>query len=211
MKSLVNSVNVGPYNIDIHQHPGIACSGGADSAILLYILMKYSTNPIRVYSLASKEKFRSAARVSHDVISKCMDLTGRSDVYHYVLYTDKQNNQLLFDQPQKDLAARKINILYTGLTLIPSSDVLATFNNSVDDFVKTERDPSTVHQLYNGPYYSPFANINKQQIKELYDMLEVTEELFPITRSCESLTQSTGHCGECWWCEERRWAFGRLE
>jgi len=173
--------------------------------------MKYSTDSIRVYSLASKEKFRSVARVSHNVISKCMDLTGHSDLHHHILYTDRQNNQLLFSQPQNDLAARKISMLYTGLTLIPSADVLATFNNTVDDFVKTERNPNTVHQLYNGPYYSPFANINKQQIKELYDMLEVTDQLFPLTRSCESLAQSAGHCGECWWCEERRWAFGRLE
>jgi 7-cyano-7-deazaguanine synthase in queuosine biosynthesis len=36
-------------------------------------------------------------------------------------------------------------------------------------------------------------------------------KIFPITRSCESWTNDfSKHCGECWWCKEREWGFGRL-
>jgi len=42
------------------------------------------------------------------------------------------------------------------------------------------------------------------------------ETLFPVTRSCEWNEHVVGedpgmeHCGNCWWCHERKWAFGRL-
>ena len=211
MKSYIETINIGEYSFDLHKNPGVVCSGGADSSILLYILMKFSKSPINIYSLASKEKFRSVARTSHMVISKCMDLTSRSDVNHHILYTDVQNNQLLFSKPNFDLKNNVIDIVYTGITLIPPLDICNTFINPVSYSIVKERDPSKVHTLYLGPYYRPFINMNKRQIKKLYDTLDVTEKLFPITRSCESYTQDNGHCGNgCWWCEERFWGFGRL-
>jgi 7-cyano-7-deazaguanine synthase in queuosine biosynthesis len=45
----------------------------------------------------------------------------------------------------------------------------------------------------------------------LYRELAVEQELFPFTRSCETDAHTTGHCGHCWWCKERLWAFGYLE
>ena len=46
----------------------------------------------------------------------------------------------------------------------------------------------------------------------------IVDELFPLTRSCESEEKGQQmldggpeeHCGKCWWCLERQWAFGRL-
>ena len=36
--------------------------------------------------------------------------------------------------------------------------------------------------------------------------------LFPVTRSCElkGKLEYYGHCGKCWWCEERQWGFDQL-
>ena len=209
----MNTVNIGPYSVDIHDRAGIVCSGGADSSILLYILMKYSTTPIHVYCLASKEKQRAVAKVTADVISKCMELTGNTIAYHHISYTDVQTKNELHKMPKWDLANKRIDIAYHGLTLMPPFEVVEKFKSPTDESVINLRHPETVKDHYrdNNTYYTPFANMNKQQIKELYDLLGLTDILFPITRSCESLVQSTGHCGECWWCEERQWAFGRLE
>lgn len=207
----MNSVNIGPYKIDIHQNAGIVCSGGADSSLLLYILMKYSTTPVHVYTLASKEKFRATSKVSADVIAKCMDLTGKSEVYHHVYYTDRQTFQTLFSVPNKEILDKKVSIVYTGITQTPPLAVMDQFKEKMQPDVQEERDPSIQQELYYGSYYRPFINFNKKNISQLYDALMIKNHLFPVTRSCESLTQSTGHCGECWWCEERQWAFGRLE
>ena len=54
----------------------------------------------------------------------------------------------------------------------------------------------------------------------MYKEANLLDELYPITRSCEYDPTSNyfkniknpgiGHCGKCWWCEERKWAFGTL-
>lgn len=61
---------------------------------------------------------------------------------------------------------------------------------------------------------SPFWKLNKRMIAKLYEYYGVTDDLFPLTFSCEGdrYTNSfyTFHCGKCWWCKERKWGFGRL-
>jgi len=207
----MNTVNIGPYSINIHDNAGINCSGGADSGILLYILMKYSTSPLNIYSLASKEKLRSVSHSSANVIAKCMDLTNTPVVFHHISYVDSQNTETLYQQPKEAVASGKIKILYSGLTQLPPEDVYLGFKDKLNDFIINWRTGKRDLYIENGKVYRPLANYNKQDIKNLYDILGLTDTLFPLTRSCESLTQSTGHCGECWWCEERQWAFGRLE
>lgn len=56
----------------------------------------------------------------------------------------------------------------------------------------------------------PYYNMDKKGIAKMYEDEGLMDTLFPCTRSCESDTQMTGHCGQCWWCEERMWAFGKL-
>jgi len=39
------------------------------------------------------------------------------------------------------------------------------------------------------------------------------DSLFPITRTCEENAYDptiVPHCGECVWCQERLWGFGKL-
>ncbi len=59
--------------------------------------------------------------------------------------------------------------------------------------------------------YVPFANLNKKNIAGIYKELGVEKSLFIKTRSCETEDHYPGHCGKCWWCHERLWAFGYLE
>jgi 7-cyano-7-deazaguanine synthase in queuosine biosynthesis len=63
--------------------------------------------------------------------------------------------------------------------------------------------------------FNPIINLNKKGIADLCKKFNLTETLFPITRSCEGLSpietnNYTEHCGECWWCHERKWGFGKL-
>ena len=62
-----------------------------------------------------------------------------------------------------------------------------------------------------GPSTRPLINIDKKGVREHYVTQGVLEELFPLTRSCEThTTDFSEHCGECWFCRERQWGFGRL-
>jgi hypothetical protein len=172
--------------------------------------MKNITKPIHVYSLVSKEKNRVVSHISANVISKCIDMTGKTNVYHHLTYADKQTFPLLRDMAVSDLASKRISIIYTGITSVPPKEVRDTF--TIQSGIDNERDPTIQRPVYNDNkmFHMPFTNLNKQDICELYEILNVKKELYPITRSCESYTLTEGHCGECWWCQERKWGFGYL-
>ena len=84
----------------------------------------------------------------------------------------------------------------------------------------SERDPNVIRDegFDHKHWRQPFTNIDKKAIYELYSIHGIVDELFPLTRSCENEAkgqQMLGggpeeHCGKCWWCLERQWAFGRL-
>lgn len=209
----MQTINIGPCTINIHDRAGVIVSGGADSGILLYVVMKYSSSPVRVYTLASKEKFFSSAQTSSNVIKKCMELTGKNISQHCIIYADQQNNDLIFKNPWQDLKSRDISIAYTGLTKLPPVEIFSSFKDPVSSSIFEERNPDLTYDEYSGnkKIYMPFYNLNKQQIAEIYHYFDVENTLFPLTRSCESPLASTGHCGTCWWCEERQWGFGKLE
>jgi 7-cyano-7-deazaguanine synthase in queuosine biosynthesis len=103
--------------------------------------------------------------------------------------------------------------VYGATTSTPSEEDLKSFKVQTTDYISASRDPNTSKELHSPiGYYRPFFNIDKKQIKNMYDELGLTETLFPITRSCDNPKVKTGHCnGKCWWCEERKWAFGTYE
>jgi 7-cyano-7-deazaguanine synthase in queuosine biosynthesis len=188
---------------------GVSVSGGADSAILLYILMNHTIDPIHIFTAALKTKNNVAPRFALQVIEKCIDLTGNSNVFHHIHFiNDMSRNGNLFNGHNFFLKNNLISRVYTGETLLPPRIEFEKFKNQ-DYFMYNQRDPINKKPIIDGKFYSPFRHIDKKQIKDLYLKYDVLETLFPVTRSCESTTLTEGHCGECLWCEERFWAFNR--
>jgi hypothetical protein len=107
-------------------------------------------------------------------------------------------------------AELNLSIMYTGVTSDPPDSVLGSFVNPTSNYER--RNPNLVRPLYHAgnKWYTPFWNINKLVIADMYRETNTIGSLFSNTRSCEGLKQLSGHCGDCWWCEERLWAFGRL-
>jgi len=63
--------------------------------------------------------------------------------------------------------------------------------------------------------FHPFINHDKRIVKQCYDYYNVTNTLFPLTRSCEAAStaeyyKGEEHCGNCLFCFERQAVFGRL-
>ena len=63
--------------------------------------------------------------------------------------------------------------------------------------------------------FHPLRNKDKRFVKELYDQYNLTNTLFPLTRSCERKAdhhryKGREHCDWCIFCFERKFAFGRL-
>jgi hypothetical protein len=207
----INDVEVDLY--DKHTPIGVSLSGGADSALLAYILMKYSKAPIHFFTLGSKEKNFITTKHSTDVINTCIELTNNLNIVHYVEYVNIQEREYFFKLLIDKVNSSMVKVMYTATTSIPSTTDLENFKNKLKEDIAARRNPSSIKPIHShgNKLYHPFLNINKKDIKKMYNELGILNNLFPKTRSCESLTNFQNHCGKCWWCEERFWAFGCLE
>lgn len=192
---------------------GICVSGGADSALMLYFALKYSTSTIHIFSLANQEKWLRNMHAAINVISKCAELTGNYNFVHHIKYEVSQTKENLFLLPMQYLADNTVSTVYTGVTKNPPFEVMNTF--TLETLENFERDPTIVRPVKQGDWYMPWTNLDKQELCDIYQQYDLLKTLFPMTRSCEWLNHDwhdpgMEHCGKCWWCEERQWGFGRL-
>lgn len=197
-------IQVAGVDIDIHEEGiGISCSGGADSSLLLYILMRHVVSPIHIFTCANKKKKYSNLPVVQSVIQQCIELTGNSNIQHHIHFVEQQTNENFYQFSHFKL----IRVLYTAITKNPPLVVTDTWNQINTEH--EERNPEINRDLYhrNNTFYTPFHRIDKKAIAEMYKELDLLNSLYPLTRSCENEEWSKGHCGECWWCKERFWAF----
>ena len=204
---IMKVVDISGVYINIHDGPiGVSFSGGADSSLLLYILLQHSIGPIHVFTCASEFKNYSSAYTATSVINKCIELTGNNNIFHHIHYVKEQSMDNLFYQNQFD----NITVLYTGITSNPPLEIQHTFTEP--SLENKDRSPLEQRPLYtrNTTVYMPFTNADKQTIAKMYTELGILDSIFPLTRSCENVNLIHGHCGTCWWCQERNWGFGQL-
>lgn len=215
-----HGIEVPIYDTDV----GVSCSGGADSSMLLYLLMKHYKDTdvtIHIFTCVAKSKNMPVTQASANVIRKCVDLTGNNNIRHYVNYVDMNNaemsvHSIYFDWVMEYKKRGDFGMFYTGITRNPPESVTDQFKWTTNwpNGAQTERDPNLVRPIVAEFWVSIFTNTDKVGLCDVYEGEGVLDTLFPETRSCESTDpeywHATGHCGECWWCEERLWGFGRL-
>lgn len=208
---IVENVHFNVFNAPV----GACVSGGADSALMLYFLLKYTDGPVHVFTFASEEKFLKNPMSSIRVISKCCELTGNYNVSHHIAYGKTQDKINLFKMPKEFLLNGTVNMVYTGVTKNPPAEIINNFasENTEND----ERDPTVIRPNVIGKWYRPWTNLDKQDLFHIYQHHNLLDTLFPVTRSCEWENEikhgsdpGLSHCGKCWWCQERLWGFGHI-
>lgn len=204
-------INIAGLNIDIHNLSsiGISFSGGADSSLLLYILLKNINIPLHIYTFLSDSKKIIAEPIAERVIHKCAELTKNNNFIHHKEYINTQTPDVIYGIMGEKLKQGQVQLIYTGMTKFPDDTVMEKFEEKLDEWLVQNRHSSKIHALYfgNSKFYRPFMNLNKKNIANLYAELKLLKSLFPLTRSCENINSPDKHCGRCFWCEER---FGGL-
>jgi 7-cyano-7-deazaguanine synthase in queuosine biosynthesis len=205
-------------SVKIYDGPiGIMVSGGVDSAILLYYLMKHIKDTIHIYTTGSNLKYRRNSIIAPRVVEKCIELTGNNNVVHHIHYDEAATESSPCNAPQKDIDKQEINIVYDGTTMNPPHDIASQFTPKLG-FDSSRSDTGNNIMLYNDDkFYMPWANTNKKDIAGMYRKENLIDSLLPTTRSCEydptceyfDNIKDPGleHCGECWWCKEKEWGF----
>lgn len=211
----INTISVNNIEIPIVDGPiSISCSGGADSSLLLYILMMHHKSKINIFTLTKSSNYWAAAISSSNIVNKCVNLTGNINIKHIIEYNDIQNNDLLYNQHSKYLHTGESTFVYSGSTANPPEDIADNFLLRHRNTQQTSRDPLIIRNIinYETKVIKPFTNFNKKDIAATYKYLGILDTIFPLTRSCESreLKFMYSHCDDCWWCKERKWGFGYL-
>jgi len=201
---------------------GIKISGGADSAIVAYMLAKYvveERNDITIIPITVNHEGKAYQEpFAKDIIKHLTNVFGNIFGEHEVGYcpdtTDgPEGSQYMALQEALVLSLyrdNKIQCHFIGVTRNPPNEAMDIigWNGPADDRSPGEQLRSTS----NGDHTSfrPLINIDKKGVAELYETFGVTDSLFPLTRSCEDFTDDfSKHCNECWFCKERLWGFGR--
>jgi len=196
---------------------GIFVSGGADSALLLFLLLKKYTSPLQIFTIVKYENIDNYAKTisALNVVRKCIELTNNDNIEHRMLHVYTHEIPYLYwHNIVESYTQRKIvDKVFHGLTANPPDDVVSMFKHKQHPDDVYERNPNIIKdiQSINSPFVYPWINVNKKFIYDQYKDLELLDSLFPLTLSCVRPTVNLTHCGECFWCEERKWAFGKIE
>ena len=223
-----------PVTIDIPEHVKtvlIKMSGGADSSLLAYLLALYKKEnrpDIKYYVMTvnNRQKFYQSEKAKQ-VMSFITEQSGVTFEDHFVSECDSDIDyeDAIESLQIQVLSQIKYDASFQGITMNPNTPDFSPLKNDANP----ERDAKAKLQKevyhYVNPtriHYWPFINVNKKGLAEIYQKYNLIDTLFPITRSCEGVIGATHwphtkpptldkHCGECWWCAERLWGFGRLQ
>jgi hypothetical protein len=198
-------------------------SGGADSSILAFLIAKQIIDfklDVKILPFtrcrnypASNPKTWNATRAKI-VIEKITELLGQNIFLdHYIDYPpgimklEEENNYVRKLHEKMYNQYRCKHFMY-GVTCNPSIEEM-TKNNFLE-----ERMPSRDQGVnLTANISNPFLVVDKKFIRDLYEQTGTMDSIFPLTFSCEGEAHETNnyssHCEKCWWCRERKWAFGK--
>jgi hypothetical protein len=182
------------FDISLEKKYGIMLSGGLDSAVLLYLVVReFPSIKIQPFTINKADGAMLYVNPIIDHFNKKFNLN--------IPYTIPVGDPLAYHREQSKTAVR---------------DILQ--NHSVDIiFNALNKNPEELNLLPGAPQRSassdhpklilPFVNLLKHHILDfVYEYNQ--EDLIDITHSCTE--QPVERCNKCWQCTERAWAFSKL-
>lgn len=209
---------------------GISLSGGADSALLAYLICKTVSTTTEIHINTQIRCWKTRPWQEHVADNVIAWLKNNFDHKFYVhknlvppeleepteyLIKDeygkmKSGNRIIL-RSHNEYIAHKYNLdaLYAGVNMNPDIDIPGKV---------AERDHGHIapHFVHNGvDICHPFVYTKKNWIIRQYYKNNI-EQLLNITRSCEGEFEGLNYttyipgqhvpeCGECFWCKERQW------
>ena len=212
----------------------VNCSGGADSSILLYALAKYIKDnsldtKLSVLTCSTDVKDRWTGRKAELVTNYIIESIGSGIIdMHYIYFRERPQTEDFHAIESALFADGRADLIVSGITCNPpNGETVENINGEVVDLAigAMANRNGNEHQVWHistegkGDFWSPFSNVDKRFVARLYDEFGVRDELLSLTRSCEKKTPldqkfdpmfEETTCGICWWCLERKWAFGNF-
>lgn len=181
-------------NFDSNIKYGILLSGGLDSALLLYLFIKYGNNAsIQPFTILKKD---NAWIHANSIVDHFNKKTGvlipspigikTSSVHH-----SKQNSVA-------------VNEIFEKYSI---DKLLIAINRIPEDLKNFPGAPIRSITVSNQNILIPFSDQTKDKLISII-FSERIEDLIPLTHSCTE--RESGRCNRCWHCTERAWAFRKI-
>jgi hypothetical protein len=177
---------------------GVLVSGGADSAILLYILTKLNLdngNPCELipFTVPKTDDALLYAKSVISYINKSLNcqLPETTVVGNPYLHHSKQ----VWSGRNEAMEKYNVDIMVYGSQKTPPKEELEV------DWEYPYR-PEKIHYIEE-KIYCPFALVDKRNTIDLYRIFNQMD-LLALTHSCTE--QTIGQCNRCLYCKEREWA-----
>lgn len=183
----------GPY-----KKIGILVSGGIDSALVAYLLIKKNKQKNWPYIIVPFTIRRQGVSDEYSkpivkLINKLLDVDWQLPII--IDPGDLHHSKMVGTAIDIIFYTLDFDLVYTGTNKIPSIKL----SGLAPARTKTTRP----HMLKN-----PLENLEKSETIRLFYEYAI-EELLIITHSCTQ--QTVGRCNNCWQCNERAWGFSQLE
>ena len=209
---------------------GISLSGGADSALLAYLICSntdadiYFTNQIRLWKTRPwqeyvadqvitwfRDHFDNKFYVHRNLIPSELEWADKGPTIVDEYGKLKSGNQIILRSHNEYIAHKyKLDALYGGINKNPDIEIKGAL---------ADRDNGHIppHFIHNGiDICHPFVYTKKDWIIKQYDEHNI-KDLLDVTRSCEGEFKGIDYttyipgqyvptCGNCFWCKEREWA-----
>ena len=215
---------------------GVKLSGGADSAIMLYLLCKNIIEknldieyiiPITTQNFQKPFNFEFSGKILEWMKKEFPSIPFIEQ--HKTVCIGAEDYVPLQTENLLELSSTSVvDCVLGGITLLPQDNLFESSQQGPTDdrspeamkdrlaikfFIANRLEPKKVNGIW---CFNPLGLLDKKGIAKLYKDNNLMDSLFPITRSCEweraeDTNNFTTHCGMCWFCHEREWAFGRLE
>lgn len=189
-----------------HSRFALWLSGGADSAMLLVLLLesiKRSKADKSILPLHGWDTMRTVA-VSYEASDQIVKVLQNrypgirlKDQYVLPYYkTEKSKNKYHNPLNQYLLKTGIADCIFDCSTLNPPHLILGE--------ERTNTEPETYRNTQR--IYKPLRHVDKKFIAKLYYKYDLMDDLFPLTVSC--IGDDIKPCRKCDWCKEKHWAFG---
>lgn len=176
---------------------GVMLSGGMDSALMLYLILKeIEINNINVsLTVFNVPNPRDNAEFYSFKIIEYLEKEFQKNINLYHIGNVNLPHNKIIQEPSKQVLKDNIvHVLYSGTNQNPPTDFssLGPWRRKEKGNLRTE---------------FPFIDLYKTHILEIYKQFNILELCY-LTHSC---TESKGNkCNQCFQCMERAWAFSSL-
>jgi 7-cyano-7-deazaguanine synthase in queuosine biosynthesis len=195
--------------VDVNLYEGkkaVMLSGGTDSALLAFMLLKNTDEEIHFITFVTEKRKALEKSITDGILDFIKTKLPEAKFTHEYIDLGHMNNDDAWPILKSKMEAGEFDTLYRGTSAIPQ-DFLNRPDKPTDNRPPlVERTEEMIHEGYR--LYSPFINIHKRKIAELYEAVGALE-LIPLTRSCSAkFGLDEDPCMVCYHCKVREWAFG---